>query len=172
MANNLIVINGSTLKALGEIAPLHRANSTQILDHWSAVFESLNAHDLYSPHNCQYTWILYSFGISTSLNCGRLCSQTAARTEVYCCRGTARCVMDTAKNQKDYFQWLQQVCGKVLVFKPYTKISFYYFFTFLPVSSKVKVLTKREALLKIYPVKVLVTAVWNCKSVCSFTQQL
>lgn len=134
MANNLIVINGSTLKTLGEIAPLHRANTTQILDHWS-VLKSLNAHDLYSLHNCQYTWISCYFSISTSLNCGHLCSQTAARTKVYCCRGTARCTMSTAENQ-DYFQWLQHVCGEVLAFKPYTKISFSYFFTVLPVSRR------------------------------------
>lgn len=34
MANNLIVINGSTLKTLGEIStPLHGVNTTQILDY-------------------------------------------------------------------------------------------------------------------------------------------
>lgn len=72
MANNLIVINGSTLKTLGEIAPLHGVSTTQILDHWSVMLKSLNSHDLYSSHNFLKTWILYHVSIFTSLNYGAI----------------------------------------------------------------------------------------------------
>lgn len=87
---------------------------------------------------------------------------SVARTKVYWSRGTAICMMniqDLLEIRKIIFQWLQQVLGKGLVFKPYTKISFSYFFILSPISGKAKVLTKREAFFKTYLVKVFVTVI-------------
>lgn len=71
--------------------------------------------------------------------------------------------MNIAENQKGSSQWLQQDCGEVLVFKHYSRISSSYCSTFSPVFRKAKVLTKRKTLIKIYLVKLFITAPWNSK---------
>lgn len=151
------------VKTFGEIASFHRMNSTQLMNHWSVVLKSLNAHDLCSLYSFQYTSVLYNtFSFSTSVNCDHLCSQPTARTKVYWSRGTAICMMniqDLLEIWKVIFQWLQQVWGKGLVFKAYAEMSFSWFFIVSPISRKTKVLTKKEALFNTYLVKVYVIAV-------------
>lgn len=131
ISNNWIVMKGTVGKTLGEIAPLHRANSTQLMNHWSVELKALNAHDFHSPYSFQYAWVLYnSFSLPTSVNCDHLCSQPTTRTKVYWSRGTAVSMMnipDFLEIRKKVFQWLQQVLGKGLVSKPYTKMYFPYF---------------------------------------------